>query len=137
MKGFDAVLVQFERLVVNGADEIAAGIGKLVQNGARFRVFLGLSEHESSEFLAGEGARTIEQGAVEIFVEGDETGVERGERKIVAVLKFFPIQVESCRGLFSRGAIPSVGKNDATDVPEECCNLRQGCATSGLWTYVG
>src|SRR5277367_2536542 len=42
MKGLDAVLVEFERFVVDGPDKIFGGVRDGVQNGARFGVFLGL-----------------------------------------------------------------------------------------------
>src|SRR5216110_142339 len=99
IEGFDAVLVEFERLVVDGADKVFSRARDFIENGARLRVFLGLRKHERDEFLAAEATRAIEQGAVEVFVQGDETGVEGWKRKIVAVLKFFPIEVE-CRGGF-------------------------------------
>src|SRR5438093_4169544 len=97
IEGFNAVLVEFERLVVYGADEIISRARDFVENGARFRILLGLREHERDELLAGETARPVEQGAVEIFVQGDLAGVEGWKRKIVAVLKFIPIEVECCR----------------------------------------
>jgi len=43
----------------------------------------------------------IEQCAVEIFVQGDLSGVKCRKREIVAVLKFFPIEVKSVCGFFS------------------------------------
>src|SRR4030095_3276091 len=66
---FDAILVQLERLVVDGADEVAIGGGALVENCAACGKLLGLSEHESGELFAREFARAVEKCAVEIFVE--------------------------------------------------------------------
>jgi hypothetical protein len=123
---FDAELVQFEGLVVDGADEVAAGISEFVQNGASFGEFLRLGKHESGKFFTSEGARAKEQGTVEIFVKSDEAAVEGGKRELMTVLKFLPIQVKSGRSFFSRTAIPAVGENDSADVPEEGCDWSQG-----------
>src|SRR5690349_12011394 len=101
IKGFDTVLVELERLVVDGADKVFSRARDFIENGARLWIFLGLREHECDELLAAEAARAIEQGAVEIFIQGDETGVEGWKGKIMAVLKFFPIEVECCGGFFS------------------------------------
>src|SRR5712664_1628274 len=114
VEGLDAVLVELERLVVYGTDKIFPRARELIENGARFREFLGLREHESDEFLACETARAIEQCPVEIFVQGDLSGVEGREREIVAILKFFPIQVKSVCGLLSRSAVPTICQDDAT-----------------------
>src|SRR5260370_14835448 len=135
VEGLDAVLVELQRLVVDGADKIFPGAGDLIENGARLRKFLGLREHESGEFLACETARAIEQCPVEIFVQGDLSGVEGREREVVAILKFFPIQVKNICCFFSRSAVPTICQDDAADVPEQRGNLNQRHSTSGLWVY--
>ncbi len=66
------------------------------------REFDGLGVHEFHEFFAGEILRAVEEDAVEIFVEGDQSGVERWEAKVVAVLEFFPVQVKDLGGFFAR-----------------------------------
>src|SRR5260370_37094474 len=101
VEGLDAVLVELERLVIDGTDKIFPGARELSKDGARLREFVGLREHEGGEFLACEAARAIEQCPVEIFVQGDLPGIEGREREIVAVLKFFPIQGKSGCGFFS------------------------------------
>jgi hypothetical protein len=118
IESFDAVLIQFEWFIVDGTDEILPGLHYGVENGTGAGKFLGLREHESGEFFTSELARAIEEGAVEIFVDGDLPGVERGESEIVAVLEFFVIDVEDFAGGFAGIAIPAVGENDAADVPE-------------------
>ncbi len=79
VEGLNAVLVEFQRLIIDGADEVFPGARDLIENGAGLWAFLGLCEHEGGELLAGEGALAIEQSAVEIFVQGDLTGVEGRE----------------------------------------------------------
>src|SRR5260370_1428038 len=132
VEGLDAVLVELQRFVIDGTDKIIPGASDLIENGARLRKFLGLREHESGEFLAREAARAIEQCPVEIFVQGDLPGIEGREREIVAILKFFPIQVKSDCGFFARSAVPTICQDDAADVPEQRGNLSQGHYTSGL-----
>src|SRR5712664_3024009 len=100
VESFNAVLVELQRLVIDGADKVFPGARDLIEDGARLRVFLGLREHEGGEFLAREAARAIEQGLVEIFIQGDLSGVEGRKREIVAVLKFFPIQVKTLAASF-------------------------------------
>ncbi len=101
VEGLNAVLVELERLVIDGADKVFPGARHLIQNCARLRIFCGLRKHEGGEFLAREVALAIEERAVEIFVQGNLSGVEGWEGEIVAVLKFFPIQVKNVCGVFS------------------------------------
>src|SRR5438874_2204150 len=119
VKGFDAVLIEFERLVVDGADEVAAGGNALIEDRTNRRKFLGLGEHERGELFAGKFARTIEESAIEIIVEGEMSRVEGRERKLVAVLEIFPIEMKGFAGLFAGTAIPAIGENDSTDIPRE------------------
>src|SRR5277367_4609412 len=93
-KGFDAVLIEFEWFVVDGADEILAGARGGAKHGARFRIFLGLRKHEGGEFFAGERAMAVEKRAIEILGERSVAGVEGGESQIVTILKFFPIKIK-------------------------------------------
>src|SRR6266404_30147 len=41
IEGFNAVLVELERLVIDGADKVFPGVRDFIENGARFRIFLG------------------------------------------------------------------------------------------------
>ncbi len=85
-----------------------------------------MGEHEGGEFFAREFSGAIEEGAVEIFVNGDLAGVEGWKAKIVAILEFFPIDIECFAGGFAGVAIPAVGQDDAADVSEQCGNARHG-----------
>src|SRR5216683_955338 len=136
VEGLDAVLVELQRLVIDGTDKIFPGARELIKDGARLREFVGLREHEGGEFLACETAWAIEQCPVEIFVQGDLPGIEGREREIVAVLKFFPIQVKSVCGFFSRSAVPTICQDDAADVPEQRGDLSQGRSSSDLCVYL-
>src|SRR5271165_1667463 len=126
VEGFDAVVVQLQRLVIDRSDKILAGARGSGQDRASFRVFPGLGKHEGRELFAGERMRTVEKGAVKILVKGDLPGVESGKSQVVAILKVLPIQLKSVGRLAPRFAIPAIGKNDATDIPKERCNTRQG-----------
>jgi len=114
------------RLVVDGTDEIFLGLHRGVENRARFGIFLGLGEHEGGEVLAREFSRAVEEGAIEIFINGDLAGIKCGKGKIVAILEFFPVDVECFAGGFARVTIPAVGHDDAADVPEECGDAAHG-----------
>lgn len=133
VKGFNAVLIELQRLIIDGADKVFPGAGNQIEDGARVRVFLGLREHERSELLATEGALAVKQSSVKIFVQGDLTGVESRKRELVAVLKFLPVQMEGVGGVLARAAIPTVGQDDATDVPEKCGDFSQGRNASEFW----
>src|SRR5215472_8246317 len=102
VKSFDTVLVEFERLVVDCADKVFLGGCYFIQNRPRVRILLGLRKHEGRKFLPRERARAVEQGTVEIFVQGDLSGVERREREVVAVLEFFPIEAKRGGSLSAR-----------------------------------
>src|SRR6266446_5999235 len=122
VESFDAVLIQFERFVVDGADEILFGLHYGIENGARAGIFFGLREHKGGEFFAGNFSGAVEQGAVEIFVDGNLTGIECGKAQVMAVLKFFPVEVKRIGGCLAGAAVPAVGEDDAADIPEECCD---------------
>jgi len=68
IEGFDTVLIELERLVINGANEVFCGTREFIQNGARVRVLFGLGEDESGELLAAEAALAIEKSAIEVLV---------------------------------------------------------------------
>jgi hypothetical protein len=119
VEGLDAMLIQFERFVVDGADEISVGLYGGVEDRAGSWIFLGLGEHERGEFFTRKFSGTVEESTVEIFVDGDLPGVEGGKTQVVAVLKFLPIEMEDVAGGFAGIAIPAVGENDAADIPEE------------------
>ena len=52
MERLDAVLVELQRLVVDGTDEVLAGARGVSQNRAHIRILFRLREHEGGEFLA-------------------------------------------------------------------------------------
>jgi hypothetical protein len=131
-KSFDAVFVEFEWLIVDGADEIFSGARQGGEDGARVGEFPGLGEHEGCEFFAREGTGAVEESAVEILVELDVTSVESGKRKFMAVLKFFPIEMKSGGGFAAGTAIPAIGEDHAADVKEESRDFGQV-----RWTSVG
>src|SRR3981189_8272 len=85
MKRLNAVLVELQRLIIDGADEILPGGSDLVEDRPSFRIFFRLREHERSELLAGKGVGAIEQGSVQILIQGNEAGIECGEREFMAV----------------------------------------------------
>src|SRR5215472_8784010 len=87
VEGFDAVLIQFERLVVDGAYEILFRARKFVEHCPGVGVFLGLREHEGGEFFARKWARTIKKRTVKVFVEGDLPGIKRRKGEIVAIVE--------------------------------------------------
>src|SRR5277367_1302618 len=133
MESFDTVLVQFQRLVVDRADEIFSATRGGFQDGARLGIFLGLRIHERGELLAAECARAVENGAVEILVKGDMAGIEGREREVVPVLKLLPIQIKLVRGCTAGKTVPAVGENDASDIPEQSLDLRQDAAPPDRW----
>src|SRR6516165_2057569 len=69
-KGFDAVVVELPGFVIDRSDVVFAGAGDRGKDRARLGVFPGLSKHEGGEFLATEGARAVEESAIEILVDG-------------------------------------------------------------------
>ncbi len=49
-----------------------------------------------------------------------------GKAQVVAVLEFFPIDVECFASGFARVAIPAVGEDDTADIPEQCSDAWHG-----------
>src|SRR6267143_2265308 len=66
MKCLNAVLVELQRLIIDGADEIFPGGSDLIENRAGFRILFRLGEHERGEVLAREGGRAEEQRSLQI-----------------------------------------------------------------------
>src|SRR6266849_1509037 len=137
MKCLNAVLVELQRLIIDRADEILPRGSDLVEDRPSSRIFFRLGEHECGELLAGERARAIEQCSVQILIQGNEAGIECREREFMAVAKFLPVQVEGVCAFFSRHMFPPVRQDDASDVPNQRSDCRQGRRTSGLWTRAG
>jgi hypothetical protein len=130
MKRFDAVLVELEGLVIDGADEVFAAAHRVGEDGARFWIFFGLGKHEGREFFAREQTRSVKKGAIEILIQRDVAGIESGEGQVVAVLKFFVVEMESFRRFPARATAPAVGQDDSANVPEEGGDLSQVLGTS-------
>src|ERR1700721_130705 len=57
MKRFDAVLVELEGFVIDGADEIFPAAHGIRQDRSRFWIFFGLRKHEGREFFARKRTR--------------------------------------------------------------------------------
>src|ERR1700690_701695 len=119
VKCFDAVLVQLQRLVIDGRHQVFAGLRERREHRAGVWILPGLRKHERGELFAGEGAGAVEEGAVQILVQSDLASVKRREREIMAVLKIFPIELERLGGFTACIAVPAVGEDDAADIKEE------------------
>src|SRR5579859_6752515 len=125
IKGFDAVLIEFQRLVVEGSDKVFFCVGHFVKDRTRLRVFLGLGEHKSCELFARERAIAVEQRAIEVFIQSNQAAVKSRKRKVVAIPEFVPIEMKSGCGFFSRFVIPTVRQDHAANVPKEGGDFRQ------------
>ena len=130
MKRFDAILVELEGLVIDGADEVFAAAHRVGEDGVRFWIFFGLGKHKGREFLARKRTRSVKKGAFEILIQRDVAGIESGEGQVVAVLKFFVVEMESFSCLTARTSAPAVGEYDSANVPEEGGYLSQVRSTS-------
>src|SRR5580704_161707 len=130
MKCFDAVLVEFQRFVIDRADKVFPDAHGIRQDRARFWIFFGLRKHKGREFLASKRTRPVKEGAIEIFIQRDVARIESGERQVVAVLKFFVVEMESLGRLLARATAPAVGQDDSANVPEEGGDLSQVRSTS-------
>src|SRR5215813_5641917 len=123
---FDAVFVEFERLVVDGADEIFLCVGNRIQNFARARKGFGLRIHEGNELFARKRARAIEESAVKILFHRDLATVKGRKRKVVAVGELLPIEMKRFGRDFAGLVVPAVRQNDSANVPENCIDAGQG-----------
>jgi hypothetical protein len=130
MKRCDTVLVELEVLVIDGADEVFAAARGVGEDRAGIWIFFGLGKHKGREFFARKRTRSVKEGAVEIFIQRDMAGIESGEGQIVAVLKFFVVEMESVGRSPARATVPAVGQDDSANVPEEGGDLSQVRGTS-------
>jgi hypothetical protein len=78
-----------------------------------------------SESFAGEGARAIENGALEIVLQGDFAALEGGDQHFVAALEFDVIEIELFEGLLALLVVPRVAEQDAADIPEKSGDFGQ------------
>ena len=83
-------------------------------------------------FFARERTRMVKDGAIEIFVESDKPGIQCRKAKIMAILEFFPIQAKNVRRFLTRCAVPAIGEDHSSYVPEHRSNFRQD---RGLQVY--
>jgi hypothetical protein len=121
----DAVVVQFQRFVVNSCDKVLAGARGFRKDSASFRIFPGLRQHERDELCTAEGMRAVEESAIEILVESDLPRVEGGESEIVTVLEILPIELESFRSAPARFVLSTIGEDHAANIPKKRGNARQ------------
>jgi hypothetical protein len=56
--------------------------------------------------------------------------IKRRKRKVVPVLKLFPVQVKKFRSPPARIRAPSIRENHSTNVPKQRGDFRQSAATS-------
>src|SRR5262245_50833324 len=94
IESLDPILIQLERLIVDCTHEVTIGGHALIEYGANRGKFLGLGKHERGELFAGKLARAVEERSFEIIVQGELARVKGRKRKLMAVLKVVPIQVE-------------------------------------------
>jgi len=99
IKRFDAVLIQLERFVIDGADEILASARSIRENRPSVGIFFRLREHKASELFTRKRTRAVKESPIQIFVQRNLAGIEGREREIVAILKFFVVEVEGSGGL--------------------------------------
>src|SRR5215471_592281 len=125
VKCLDAVIVKFQGFVVNGGYEILVSARGCRKDSASLGILPGLRKHEGGELFAREGARAVKEGAIEILVQSDLPRIKRRKGKIVAILKILPVQLKGLRGCPPGLAIPTIGKDDAADVPEQRGDSRQ------------
>ena len=121
----DAVIVKFQRFVVNGGYEVLARARGCRKDSAGLGILPGLRKHEGGELFASEGARAVKEGAIEILVQSDLPRIKGRKRKVVAILKILRVQLKGLRGCPPGLAIPTVGQDDAADVPEQRGDSRQ------------
>src|SRR5882762_8180108 len=132
MKRLDSIFVQLQRFVVDRPDKIFFLPRQLIQHRPRFRILLRLREHERDEFLARERPGPVKQDPIQVFVQRNQPGIERRKRKVMPVLKLFPIQMKRFRCPPPRARVPPVSHNDPADVPKERGDFRQGASALEL-----
>src|SRR5271167_2961009 len=120
MKCLDAILVQFQRLVVNGRNQVFARARCRGKDRPGLGIFLGLRKHERGELFPRKCTRPIKQCAVEILVQADLPRIKRRKREIMAILKIFPIELKGLCGLAAGFTVPTVRQDDAANIPEQC-----------------
>ena len=124
-EGLDAIEVEVGGFVVDGAHQIVAGVRQRTGQFEDRRVGLRERQHVVFEVFDGEGAGSIENGAVEIFVKADLAAFKGRDDHVMAVVEFGFVETEMIEGLLALGVVPGVGEQHAADIPEECGDFGQ------------
>src|SRR5207302_954071 len=118
----DAIKIEVSRFVVDGAHKILSGTCQRLREGEDVRHGLRQGKHEVPKGVAREGTSAVENGAVEVFVEGDLSALERRHYHFMPVVEFLFVQMEMLQSRHALSAVPGVGEQDAAYVPEEGLN---------------
>src|SRR5260221_4050631 len=128
-KRLDSIVVQFQRLIINGCDEILLDTRDIAKQLPRLGILLRLSKHERGIFLAGKRPGPVKQGSVQILIQSDLSHIERGKRQVVPLAELFQVQLKGLGGFHPGIVVPAVRQNNPADVPKHCCDVRQGSAS--------
>src|SRR6185437_10870411 len=76
-------------------------------------------ENTVLEHFTGKGTGTVEDGAIEIFVEADLAPLQRGNQHLVAVQELGLVEFELLERALPLGAVPGIGEQHAAYVPKD------------------
>jgi hypothetical protein len=80
-------------------------------------------EHVISERIFREGSRTVENCAVEIFIQRDFAALKGRNQHLMAVVEIGFVQLKLDERAVPFRVVPGVGQQHSADIPEESSNF--------------
>ena len=116
----EAVLVRLPRFVVQCAQQTLIRCGKFLKDSqCPVRLRLRLGEHESEELVAGEAARLVKNGCVQVFRQRDRRALPRVVIVYVQRLEGRQIELKVADDSGALALVPAVGQQDPAHIKED------------------
>src|SRR5277367_3522722 len=113
-----AVLIDFERLVVQRRMCLPPRLRQLLQKIERLRHRLRLLKHKLLKLLLCERPLSVENCPLHVFVQRCRAALECVQQQLMAILKIRPVEMKFLDRLLPRPAVPPVRQDDSAVVPE-------------------
>jgi len=133
-KGLNAEQIQFLRFIVDGRHQVLTRSAQVSRQLESLWIGLRQREHERLELIQSEGSWTVENRALEIFLQGDFAALEGRRQHLVAAFEFDLIQIEVLESVVALLVVPCIAEQHAANVPENSADSCQGHPPKVRWS---
>src|SRR5208282_168985 len=125
-EGLNTKQIQFFRFIVDGGHQVSARVAEILSQLQSPGLRLREREHVLFESIEGEGSRAVEDGALQVFLQGDFAALERRDQHLMAAFEFDFIQIEVFESLLALLVVPCIAEQHAAYIPENRGDFGQG-----------